>query len=140
MGLDKRPREGFQGKTRGDHPYDKHSGAGRGTRKPADRKGGHGKGNWGDRPDAAHKRGAAGAEGEQQDPAQAADASALAGEKPAKAEKVEEEKVPEPEKVVGEIIGVSLDDFLKTKTFKGKAQARQSEGIKDAKVLDGEKA
>lgn len=138
--LDKRPREGFQGKTRGDHPYDKHSGAGRGTRKPADRKGGHGKGNWGDRPDAAHKRGTAGAEGEQQDPAQAADASALAGEKPAKAEKVEEEKVPEPENVVEEIIGVSLDDFLKTKTFKGKAQARQSEGIKDAKVLDGEKA
>lgn len=138
--LDKRPREGFQGKARGDHPYDKHSGAGRGTRKPAERKGGHGKGNWGDRPDAAHKRGQAGAEADAQDQAQAPDTSALAEEKPEKADKVEEEKVPEAEKVVEEIIGVSLDDFLKTKTFKAKAQARQSEGIKDAKVVDAKAA
>lgn len=136
--LDKRPREGFQGKTRGDHPYDKHSGYGRGTRKPAERKGGHGKGNWGDRPEAAHKRGKPPAEGDDANQAQAqpAEASALAEaeDKPEKVEKAEEEKVPESEKVVEEIIGVSLDDFLKTKTFKAKAQARQSEGIKDAKV------
>jgi hypothetical protein len=132
--LDKRPREGFQGKSRGDHPYDKHSGAGRGTRKPADRKGGHGKGNWGDRPDAAHKRGKPEAEGDEGKQTEAPDTSALAEDKPEKVEKVEEEKVAESEKVVEEIIGVSLDDFLKTKTFKGKAQARASEGIKDAKV------
>lgn len=135
--LDKRQREGFQGKARGDHPYDKHSGAGRGTRKPAERKGGHGKGNWGDRPDAAHKRGRTdGDQGEDANREQtdAPDTSALAEDKPEKVEKVEEEKVPESEQVVEEVIGVSLDDFLKTKTFKAKAQARQAEGIKDAKV------
>lgn len=40
----------FQGKPRGPHQFDKHSGAGRGTRKPDDKKGGHGKGNWGGKP------------------------------------------------------------------------------------------
>ena len=52
-------------------------------------------------------------------------------EKPAA--KVEEEK--EPETVEEEVIlGVGLDDFLKTRTVKDKVDARKPEGIKGAKI------
>lgn len=54
---DKKQGGRFQGKPRDAHPYDRQSGAGRGTRKPDEKKGGHGRGNWGDKPDRAHKRG-----------------------------------------------------------------------------------
>lgn len=47
----------FQGKPRDAHPFDRHSGAGRGTRKPDEKKGGFGRGNWGGKPDRAHKQG-----------------------------------------------------------------------------------
>lgn len=47
----------FQGQARDAHQFDRQSGAGRGTRKPNEKKGGAGKGNWGNKPDRAHKQG-----------------------------------------------------------------------------------
>jgi len=64
----------------------------------------------------------------------------LAGDADAEEKKEErkprrEEKVVEEEKYVEEIVGVSLDDFLKTKTTApGKKLAREAEGVKNAKV------
>lgn len=57
--FDPAKREGgrFQGKPRGDHPFDRQSGAGRGTRKPDEKKGGYGRGNWGGKPDQRYKQG-----------------------------------------------------------------------------------
>ena len=48
---DRKEKGRFEGKARDAHPYDKHSGAGRGTRKPGEKKGGAGRGNWGNRAD-----------------------------------------------------------------------------------------
>lgn len=126
----------FQGKPRGEHAFDKQSGAGRGTRKPDEKKGGHGRGNWGAKPDRAYKRGQVD-EGvpEGKVPEKMSEATTPA-EKPAAA-KVEEEK--EPETVEEEVIlGVGLDDFLKTRTVKEKVDARKPEGIKGAKVQKGD--
>lgn len=53
----------FQGKPRDAHPFDKQSGRGRGTRKPDDKKGGAGRGNWGNKPDRAYKQAGAPEEG-----------------------------------------------------------------------------
>ena len=47
----------FEGKARDSHPFDKHSGRGRGTRNPGEKKGGAGRGNYGMRADRAHKQG-----------------------------------------------------------------------------------
>lgn len=131
----------FQGKERGDHPFDRQSGYGRGTRKPDEKKGGFGRGNWGGKPDRAHKQGRFDDDGVPQGKApekigktEAEGAEATPKkEKPEKPPKVEEEKVPE-EETEEVILGVGLDDFLATRTVGKKAQAREAEGIKGANV------
>lgn len=81
---------------------------GRGTRQPREKKEGAGAGNWGAKPDRAFKS------GKVEEGGDAAAAKAPSADKP---KKVEEEKVAEPEVETEEVIlGVGLDDFLKTKT------------------------
>lgn len=137
---DKKEGGRFQGKDRGDHPFEKHSGAGRGTRKPSDKKGGAGRGNWGNNPDRAHKQG----KNEEGGATEGKPAAKVAED--AKPAKVEEEKTAEPEEETVEVVlGVGLDDFLRTRTVRDRAQARAAEGIKGQKVeaagaVKGEKA
>jgi len=102
---------------------DRQSGRGRGTRNPDEKKGGAGRGNWGAKPDQAHKQG--------RDVEAAADGETPETEK--KPVRVEEEKQPEPE-TEEVILGVGLDDFLQGRVTRDKAQARKAEGIKGAKV------
>ena len=56
-----------------------------------------------------------------------------------KAPKVEEEKVVE-EETEEVILGVGLDDFLKTRSMGKKAQAREAEGLKGVNVKAGDSA
>lgn len=118
--FDPAKREGgrFQGKPRDAHPYDRHSGAGRGTRKPDEKKGGHGRGNWGGRPDRAHKQGGRFEDGPPNPdaPAKLAPAKDEAAAEPKKEKKVEEEKQPEPE-TEEVILGYSFDDYMATRNM-----------------------
>lgn len=115
----RRERQPFRGKPREDaHPYDRKDGTGRAHR--GDKKEGHGKGNWGGaNDDKVYKK-----KGEETE------------------ERVEEEtkeeapakKAAPKQEYVEEILGYSLDDFLKDKTVVGKKAERAAEGIKGAKV------
>jgi len=104
------------------------SGTGRG-RKPTDKKDGHGKGNWGDKPDGTYKR-----KGDVEEE-KVADAN-----EEVKAEEVVEEKPPKVEEpkveYVEEIIGYSLDEVLANKKVVGRKEARAAEGIKGQKVQE----
>lgn len=125
----------FWGKARDAHPYDRQSGAGKGTRKPDDKKGGHGRGNWGDKPDQAYKRG-------QVDDSVPDVAIPTKIVTPAEvAEEAESSKglkikvaaaAPVEEEVV---VGVDLDDYLKGREVREKVKAREAEGLKGVKVL-----
>ena len=121
----------FQGKPRDNHQFDRQSGRGRGTRNPDEKKGGAGRGNWGAKPDRSYKQGRNEGEGVPDGaPPKKIDKAGDDNKPPAK---VEEEKVPEVE-TEEVILGVGLDDFLKTVTTKDRAQGRKAEGIKGAKV------
>ena len=104
-------RQPFRGKPREDgHPYDRQDGTGKGRR--GDKKGGHGKANWGAQDDKVYKK-----KGEETE------------EKKAE-ETVEEKKEPEPQ-YVEEIVGYSLEDFLADKSYGTAKEARKAEGVKD---------
>lgn len=110
---------------------DKQSGMGRG-RKPTDRKGGAGKGNWGEREDVTYKRKREqikGEDGEVKEPKEGEGEEAKV-EAPVEEEKKEEIK----EEVVEEILGVSLADFRKDRNYGNRAEARAAEGMKDKKA------
>lgn len=118
-GVDAKPRrerKPFQGKAREDaHPYDRRSGTGRG-RRPTEKKDGHGKGNWGDKPDGEYKKKGAATE----------------EAKPEAVEEVKEEAKEEAKvEVIEEIIGYSLDEVRAQKATVARKQARASEQIKD---------
>ena len=115
---------------------DKHSGYGRGTRKPDEKKGGVGRGNWGEKPDRAHKRGHLD-EGlpDATIPTKLGSTTEATADEPPK---VEENK--EAEEVTEEIIlGVDLDDFLATRQTREKAKARDAEGLKGVNVQQSDK-
>jgi len=109
----------FEGKAREDaHPMDRQDGTGRGRR--GDKKGGHGKANWG-------KDGEVVEESKE--------------EKPARERKPREE--PKPEPVVEEEVGFTLDDYMaakqaKTQGLAVKKDVRQHEKLdaKNIKDLD----
>lgn len=112
LGGERKERQPYRGKAREEaHPYDRRSGTGRG-RRPDDKKDGHGKFNTGDKETVTYKQKGT-VEGE-------------AEEAP-----VEEKKVAEPEPVVEmETIGYSMEEYLANKMFKGKREARNTEGVK----------
>ena len=117
----RRERQPFRGKPREDaHPYDRKDGTGRAHR--GDKKDGHGKGNWGGaKDDKVYKK-----KGEETE------------ERAAEEETKEEapvKKAPPKQEYVEEILGYSLDDFMKDKTVVGKKAERASEGIKGQKVV-----
>lgn len=97
---------------------------GTGQARRGDKKGGHGKGNWGKDGEGVYKKKGAEEETKEEAPAE-----------------VEEEKEDKTQ-YVEEVIGYSLDDFLKDKTqTAGKKEARQGakisakvEAVKDEKV------
>lgn len=93
------------------------SGTGRG-RRADEKKDGHGKGNWGDKPTYKAKKEEATEE--------------------EKVEVKEEKPVVEEKPVEYEVIGYSMDEVLAQKAFAAKKAARQSEGIKGTKVQEGE--
>jgi len=122
-----RERRPFTGKPREDaHPMDRQSGTGRG-RRAENKRDGHGKGNWGDRADVTYKK--KGEEGTE------APATTTPAEETKVEEKKEEPKVEEPKVIIKEeIIGVSIDDYFQNKGKLARAQGRDAEGIKGAKV------
>jgi len=109
----------FEGKAREDaHPMDRHDGTGRGRR--GDKKGGHGKANWGKDGDNEESK----------------------EEKPVRERKPREEPKPEPV-VVEEEVGFTLDDYMaakqaKTQGLYKKNDVRQHEKLdaKNIKDLD----
>jgi plasminogen activator inhibitor 1 RNA-binding protein len=117
----KRERKPFQGKAREDaHPYDRRDGTGKANR--GDKKGGHGKGNWGK--EGVYKK-------KEEDTA----------EKPAETteEPVEEEKKEAEPEYVEEILGFSLDDFLSGKQTVGPKEGRAAEKLTQKVEAGGEK-
>jgi len=118
-GSNNRERRPFTGKPREDaHPMDRKDGTGRG-RRPQVKKDGAGKGNVGLGEDQIYKR-----KGEENAP-----------EEEKKEEAPREEEKPEPKvQYKEEVIGVSMDDFFGARKATGRAQAREAEGVKGAKV------
>lgn len=109
----------FEGKPREEgHPYDRRSGTGRG-RRPEQKRDGHGKSNWGDKPEVTYKQKGAEA-GSEAKPTEGAP---------------EEEKKEEPEEekveLVTEILGVSLDDFKQGVKGLAKKEGRKADVIKE---------
>lgn len=112
------------------------SGTGRG-RRAVEKKDGHGKGNWGDKPDGTYKR--KGQEGSEDKPVEQVEEVEEKKEEP----KVEEPKVEEPKvQYVEEILGYSLDEVLGKKATVAKKDKRAAEGIKGQKIeeVTGSKA
>jgi hypothetical protein len=120
---ERRERQPFRGKPREEgHPFDRQSGAGRG-RRPVEKKDGAGKFSEGYKPDVAYKKKTdEGEDGE---------------EVPAEEEKVNRAPVV-TETIIEEVIGVSLEDFFKTRAVVGKKEARKAEGVQGKKVTQHE--
>ena len=103
--------------------YDRRSGTGRG-RRPQEKKDGAGKFNTGEKVEYKRKD----ADGEADAPVEESKAPAEESKEESKEEVKEEKKAEEPE-YVEEVIGVSWEDFNRTRQATSKAQAREPEKI-----------
>lgn len=119
----------FEGKAREDaHPMDRQDGTGRGRR--GDKKGGHGKGNWGK--DEENKDGAPVVEGEERkERREPREPRERREPREPREPKVEEVK---PEPIVEEEVGFTLDDYLAAKQAKSQGLCKKNEAREHQKI------